>query len=149
MLFRSQETTRSVTALTRGGFNEFDGHWSPGMDLLAYVLDESGRPEVYVEPWPRSGERVRVSFAGGTRPEWSSNGRTLFFLRDGHLMRAEFMATPPKDDAPFAFSTPAQAIEADNLRDYAPAHNSNRVLVVAPVARTTVPSAGVIVNWIR
>ncbi len=148
-LWTFEEKTRSVTALTRGGFNEFDGHWSPGMDMLAYVSDESGRPDVYVEPWPRSGERVRVSFAGGTRPEWSANGRALFFLREGHLMRADFRPTLPKDEAPFAFSTPVQAIEADNLRDYSPAHNSNRVLVVAPVTRTTIPAAGVIVNWLR
>jgi Tol biopolymer transport system component len=148
-LWTYEESNRSVTALTRGGFNEFDGRWSPGMDMLAYVSDESGRPDVYVEPWPRTGERVRVSFAGGSRPGWSANGRALFFLRDGRLMRADFRATSADDDAPFAFSTPVQAIEAGSLRDYAPAHNSNRVLVVEPVARTATPNAGVIVDWMR
>ena len=115
--------------------------------MMAYVSDESGRPDVYVEPSPRTGERVRVSFAGGTRPEWSRNGRALFFLREGHLMRADLRPLPEKEDASFTFSAPVEAIDAQNIRDYSPAHDSNRLLVVAPIDRATAPAAGVIVNW--
>ena len=145
-LWTFDETSRSVTEITRGGFNEFGGRWSPDGDLMAYVSDESGRPDVYVEPWPQSGDRVRVSFAGGTRPEWAADGRTLFFLRDGRLMRAE-LRPAPQQDPPFAFSAPVAAIDAQDLRDYSPAHDTNRVLVIAPLPRAAAPTAGVILNW--
>jgi Tol biopolymer transport system component len=60
-----------------------DGRW------LAYVSDQSGRPEVYVEPFRRPGEKLRVSASGGGQPRWRGDGKELFFLSpDGALMAA-------------------------------------------------------------
>ena len=39
-------------------FNESDGRWSPDGRRLAYVSDEFGQPDVFVQPWPAGG-RVR------------------------------------------------------------------------------------------
>src|SRR5262249_3302724 len=50
-----------------------DGRW------LAYASDESGRDEVYVEPYPSSGGRQQISPAGGSQPAWSRDGRELFY----------------------------------------------------------------------
>ncbi len=50
-----------------------DGHW------LAYVSEVSGRPEVYVRPFPDQGPRTQVSRNGGTEPRWAHNGTELFF----------------------------------------------------------------------
>lgn len=130
------------TAATRHGFNKFDARWSPDGRRIAYVSDESGRPDIYVEPWPPGGERVRVSFAGGTRPDWGRDGRSLFFLRDHRLMRADLL---PGGSS--GFSAANQVLEVPGLQDYALAHRSDRVLVIAPVARADAPSAGVILNW--
>jgi len=50
-----------------------DGRW------LAYVSDESGRPEIYVQPVPGPGPRLQVSITGGREPLWSPQGGTLFY----------------------------------------------------------------------
>jgi Tol biopolymer transport system component len=50
-----------------------DGRW------LAYVSNETGTPEVYVEPYPGPGGAVRVSVNGGQAPTWAGN--ELFYLR--------------------------------------------------------------------
>jgi eukaryotic-like serine/threonine-protein kinase len=50
-----------------------DGRW------LAYVSNESGRNEIYVEPFRRRGERVRVSRDGGGQPRWRGDGNELFY----------------------------------------------------------------------
>ena len=50
-----------------------DGRW------FAYVSNDSGREEVYVLPFERSGPRVPISSAGGTEPVWSRDGRELFY----------------------------------------------------------------------
>ena len=53
-----------------------DGRW------IAYVSNESGGREVYVQPYPGPGERVRVSTDssnGGTEPVWAPNGRELLY----------------------------------------------------------------------
>jgi len=50
-----------------------NGHW------LAYASDESGQSEVYVQEFPGPGGKFLVSSDGGTEPQWSSNGRELFY----------------------------------------------------------------------
>ena len=50
-----------------------DGRW------LAYVSDETGREEVYLQAFPELGRRHQVSSQGGFDPVWNSNGRELFF----------------------------------------------------------------------
>jgi hypothetical protein len=64
-----------------------DGRW------LAYISQESGRYEVYVEPYGRRGERVRVSTGGGAQPRWRGDGKELFYLSlDGALMAVNVRA---------------------------------------------------------
>jgi len=65
-----------------------DGRW------LAYVSDESGRPEVFVQPFPPMGGKWQVSTDGGTEPAWNRNGRELFY-RSGTRMMAVDVATQP------------------------------------------------------
>ena len=51
-----------------------DGRW------LAYASNESGRAEVYVQPYPGPGPRVLVSTEGGDAPAWRGDGAELFYL---------------------------------------------------------------------
>jgi Tol biopolymer transport system component len=65
-------------------FNERDAQVSPGPEggsnWIAYVSDESGRDEVYVQPFPSGANRIVVSTEGGFSPAWSSDGNELFYL---------------------------------------------------------------------
>ena len=51
-----------------------DGRW------MAYALRESGRTDVYVQPFPATGAKWQVSAGGGSYPVWSPSGRELFYL---------------------------------------------------------------------
>ncbi len=67
-----------------------DGKW------LAYASDESGRYEVFVRPYPDvNAGRWQVSANGGTEPQWSHNGRELFYrdASDG-FMSAQVLPGP-------------------------------------------------------
>ncbi|MEP6834604.1 MAG: protein kinase [Gemmatimonas sp.] len=55
------------------------GRFSPDGRLIAYMSDESGRPEIYVRSFPDGGGRIQVSSSGGTRPVWGRDGKTLYF----------------------------------------------------------------------
>ena len=58
-----------------------DGRW------VAYNADESGAPEVYVARFPGFTAKRQISAGGGVQPQWSGNGRELFYLAlDGSLM---------------------------------------------------------------
>jgi hypothetical protein len=122
---------------TRRGFSTYDARWSPDRRRIVYVSDESGRPDIYVEPSPPDGSRVRVSFGSGTRPQWSRDGRTIFFLREGRVMRAGLDARPAVPIGDVA-----------DVRDYALAHHSDRLLAIIPTERSQEPSAGIIINWV-
>ena len=58
-----------------------DGRW------VAYSSNETGRTEVYIAPFGRTGPRVPVSTDGGSSPRWSHDGEELFYIRgDDTLM---------------------------------------------------------------
>jgi len=73
--------------LLQSQFNEIEGVVSPDGRWLAYASDESGRDEVYVQPFapgsskPSAG-KWQVSQGGGRDPHWQGDGRELFYVAD-------------------------------------------------------------------
>ena len=61
-----------------------DGRW------LAYSASDTGRWEVYLQPFIRTGGRARVSTHGGGEPRWRADGKELFYMAlDGAMMSAD------------------------------------------------------------
>jgi hypothetical protein len=73
---------------------EFDGQVSPDGKWLAYGSGESGSEEIYVQPFPTPGGKVRVSTDGGGYPRWSKDGRELFYTTGAKVMSVEVQMTP-------------------------------------------------------
>ena len=68
---------------------------SPDEKLIAYVSDVTGRPEVWIRPYPGPGAPVRVSANGGAEPQWARNGRELYFIEGNEtIMRTAIHAGP-------------------------------------------------------
>jgi hypothetical protein len=61
-------------------FREAWGVFSPDGRWVAYQSNESGRFEVYAQPFPGPGTKIPVSTNGGTQVRWRSDGQELFFL---------------------------------------------------------------------
>jgi serine/threonine-protein kinase len=79
--------------LVASGFTELNPALSPDGRWLAYSSDESGTSEVYVRPFPNTGDgRWQVSNGGGTGPRWSFDGRELYFLDPGSRLIAAQVA---------------------------------------------------------
>jgi eukaryotic-like serine/threonine-protein kinase len=104
-------------------FDERSPKFSPDGKWIAYVSDESGRNDVYVQPFPGPGAKWLVSTDGGVDPVWSHDGRELFFRRDDHMMvvsvvaRAEFSASRPKPLFDIRFDAGANGPNFDVSRD--------------------------------
>ena len=61
---------------------EYNVEWailSPDGNWIAFDGDESGKPEVYVAPYPAMAPRERISTDGGLHPLWSPDGRELYY----------------------------------------------------------------------
>jgi serine/threonine protein kinase/Tol biopolymer transport system component len=69
-------------------FDEADASLSPNGQWVAYVSDQTGRPEVWVRPFPGPGAPVRVSSDGGAEPHWARNGTDLFYQSGRKMLAA-------------------------------------------------------------
>jgi eukaryotic-like serine/threonine-protein kinase len=70
-------------------FNEHTARFSGDGRWIAFVSDESGRDEVYVQPATGDGGRLQISVQGGTSPLWSPRGGELFYVAGNQLMAVD------------------------------------------------------------
>jgi len=122
-----------------------DGRW------LAYISDESGRSEVYVQPYPGPGGKWQISTEGGTEPAWNPNGRELFYRSGDKMMSVEITIQPS-----FAAGTPRMLYQGRYesgpvpTTDYAVSLDGQRFLMLKPNEQTSSPALTQIVvvqNW--
>jgi Tol biopolymer transport system component/predicted Ser/Thr protein kinase len=66
--------------VVRGPAIERRGVFSPDGKWIAYESFETGRPEVYVQPFPPTGAKWMISTQGGTFPRWRGDGRELYYV---------------------------------------------------------------------
>lgn len=66
-------------------FNQAFGVFSPDGRSIAYASDESGQFDIYVDSFPKPGNRARLTTSGGTEPRWSADGRELYFRRGSEI----------------------------------------------------------------
>ncbi len=81
-----------------GAFNEYDGKLSPDGRYLAYVSDESGHDEVYVQTYPDRSDKWQVSTHGGSDPRWSASGHAIYYLSPDQQMMSVPVRTTPSFD---------------------------------------------------
>jgi hypothetical protein len=139
MLF--EPARKSVRPVVASNFNESDGRWSPNRRWLAYVSDDFGQPDVFVQPWP-AGQRVRVTSAGGSKPRWGADGRSLYFARGAEILRVAVQVGPA-----LSISPPTRVALVPGLRDFDAAHRSDRLLVIGATPGSNAPPVRALVDW--
>jgi eukaryotic-like serine/threonine-protein kinase len=82
----------------RTPFTERFGVFSPDGHWMAYESNETKRMEIYVQPFPGPGGKWQISTEGGGRPEWSHDGKEIFY-RSGNKLMAVPVETKPSFSA--------------------------------------------------
>jgi len=59
---------------------EWQAVFSPDGRWLAYTSSESGRYEVFVQPFPGRGGKWQISPDGGNQPVWAPDGKELYYM---------------------------------------------------------------------
>jgi len=121
--------------------------FSPDVRWLAYESQESGRSEVYVEPFPTSGVRWQISTRGGAEPHWRGDGKELFFLRSDQTLMSVAVSA---DDWQHRAAVPLFRIAVPDLadgRDYSVSPKGDQFVVNAFVAGPEAPPTRVVTNW--
>ena len=88
-------------------FQELSPSFSPDGRWIAFVSDESGTPEVYVQRLGQGGSQ-KVSTAGGRFVKWRSDGRELFFVDAAN----RFVAVAVDASDRFVPATPVHLFDA-------------------------------------
>jgi len=141
---------RKAEPFLRTPFNESAPRFSPDGRWLAYASDESGRYEIYVQPYPGPGGKWQISTEGGTEPMWNPNGREMFY-RSGRKMMAVDIATRPG----FAAGKPRVLFEGEYVPtpltfpnyDVSPDGQHFLMLKPAEAAEGAPSQINVVLNW--
>jgi Tol biopolymer transport system component len=145
-LYDAPDTSYNGAELSR------DGKW------LAYgARPNPGTVDIYVEPFPPTGSRRRISQNGGYWPMWSANGRELFYRplasTGANTLKAVNVATEPE----FGFSNeqtlPIQGfITVTYHRDYDITADGQNFVMMFPADQAdfggpTRDQINIVLNW--
>jgi eukaryotic-like serine/threonine-protein kinase len=121
-----------------------DGRW------MAYISNESGRSEVYVQPYPGPGGKYQISTDGGNEPVWNRNGRELFYRNGDKMMAVEITPEPS-----FSAGNPKMLFQGGYVRtnasfpEYDVSPDGQRFLMLKPIeqAQAAPTQIDIVLNW--
>ena len=120
--------------LVSTGAEERNGKLSPNGRWLAYVSNESGRFEVYVQPVSSTGVKWLVSRGGGLQPQWGADGRDLYYIAPDRKL----MSVAVREESRVLVASAPTPLMDTNITEwevsaqggsYAIAADGNRVLI--------------------
>jgi Tol biopolymer transport system component len=131
----------------RTRFNEWGGRFSPERSprWVAYSSDESGRDEVYVQGFPEPRGKFQISTGGGRYPQWSPDGRELYYVSADRKFMVADMKMGADSPAP---STPRELLGVPSTglgTPYSVAPDGKRLLVQLSAGGSQ--PLEVVVNW--
>jgi hypothetical protein len=114
---------------------------------MAYVSDESGSQQVYVQSFPTLGGQRQISREGGSQPRWRRDGKELFYLAPDRKL----MAVTVKTGATFEADAPRTLFQTDlNMnalrQSYAVSAGGQRFLLNTSL-EASAPPMTVVLNW--
>jgi Tol biopolymer transport system component len=135
-------------------FEERDGQFSPDSRWVTYSSTESGRSEIYAQPFPGPGGKVQISTNGGAQPRWRHDGKEIFYIApDNSLMSVPIHVSTRGDSlepgpavALFRSRIVANAV-AGGKQEYAVTRDGQRFLAVAATGDTAASPITILLNW--
>ena len=145
---------RKPVPVVQTEFEERSGQFSPDGHWIAYQSNESGKFEIYLQPFPGPGPKLRISTSGGAEVRWRRDGKELFYVAlDGQLMavpiRLPGAGSTVQAGAPMPLFLTHMPRAVDHLdgQQYVVSPDGQRFLInTIPIEQST-PPIGVILNW--
>ena len=141
---------RKPFTYVQGNFTASSAQFSPNGHYLAYVTNETGRSEVYVQTFPQHTGKWQISTSGGVNPVWSHDGKELFYLSPKSELMAVGVST---NSGTFQAGTPKLLFQAHIMptsywrSNYVVLHDGQKFLMLTPAGETKQAAITVVVNW--
>jgi Tol biopolymer transport system component len=131
-------------------FNEGAPRFSPDGKFVAYISQDQGQPDVFVQPFPASGNRWQISTNGGRAPAWRADGKEIFYVSGDNKLVAVDVTTGngfevgiPK---PLFDLMPLGAVSFGNI-NFAPSLDGQQFLITHERDTATSLQYVVVQNW--
>ena len=134
---------RKPRPLLNSPFAETDGRFSSDGRWIAYTSDETGRQEVFVQPYPPTGPKWQVSVGGGNSPRWRRDGKEIFYFRLDYSRMAVEIGTAHG----FEPGVPTKLFETPLSTGSDVTGDGQRFLINIPHGEQTAAPATVVINW--
>ncbi|HET6889662.1 MAG TPA: protein kinase, partial [Pyrinomonadaceae bacterium] len=135
--------------------SEQQPRFSPDGKWVAYISNETGQFEVYVQSFPRSGGKWPVSIGGGSQPQWRADGRELYYYSpdrklmavevDGSSSTFQVGAARPLFEIRIGGAGLDQGFPGNGY--YTAAHDGKRFLVASAPEVTEPQQIYIVMNW--
>lgn len=149
--FDSRPDTQRQRSLIATRGNDNFARFSPDGRWVAYVSDESGRNEVYVQAFNEDGspgsERFTISTEGGIEPVWPKRGNRLFYIGPDDVLMVVDVQTAPVFTA--GVPRPLFRIRRTGVVGYDADPNGERLLVSTQIDEALSTPAIVVLNWFQ
>jgi len=138
----------SARALLAADYTQGEARFSPDGRWIAYTSSESGRPEVYVRPFPDLERKWLVSTGGGRTPCWRNDSRELVYENGSGSERAlwSVAVTTPGGEPSFGEPRRLFTLPAD-VEDFSPAADHSRFLALIRPVPTRQPPMQLVLSW--
>jgi Tol biopolymer transport system component len=142
--------------IARGSYMAGHAQFSPDGRWIAYAAQNGAGRDVYVEPYPSTGQRWIVSADGGDQPRWRADGRELIYVSSNRFVMAVDIQTAPQT---FRAGVPHRLFEvrlrshdddrsvSDELFQYAISGDAQRFLVDTIDDASSPALVRVATNW--
>ncbi len=127
--------------------DEEQGKFSPDGRWVAYMSNESGRPEVYVVTFPAREGKWQVSQGGGSEPRWSRDGRELFYIDAENRFQSVEVIHSPSGFTAGAVRPLFQYHGVGGTWRYDVSPDGSRFLVTTAPENEPLSSITIITNW--
>uniref|UniRef100_Q01TY9 Serine/threonine protein kinase n=1 Tax=Solibacter usitatus (strain Ellin6076) TaxID=234267 RepID=Q01TY9_SOLUE len=139
--------TRTPVAVLNGQFSSHESQVSPNGKWIAYVSNESGKSEVFVQNFPPAGGKWPISTAGGMEPQWSRDGSELFYIQDSQLMAVFVKDTGGRFEAGLPKALFSASLPVGGRNRYVVSPDGKRFLVSTRAEMTTSSPMMIVLNW--
>lgn len=131
------DSDRKPFLFRKVAFNDFYGMFSPDHRWLAYVSDESGENQIYIESIPAGKRRWQVSTQGGNWPIWRRDGKELFYRQGGTIVSVPIHLT----ETDVEIGKPQSLFTVPPFTRFQVSRDGQRFLIALPVEGTSSSSS--------
>jgi Tol biopolymer transport system component len=142
---------RTMQSAAASSFNEQTGEVSPDGKWIAYVSDDAGKYQVYIQPFLTPGGRTLISAGAATEPAWASSNELVYVNVEADSLtsaRLEFGPTIKVTRTPL-FDMRPYLHGGTSTRNYDVSWDGKSFILMKPLGAKAMVEPMVVLNWIE